>query len=159
MRRTALATLLLTALLAAPAAADDRSVYTAWVSHDKEFTQLGKEFRRGQRVFRRSHGQRPQAALKAAKKTINLLDQVIPAMKAEQPSSDAGRRAKAHALASTRLFRASLVHAEKWLRAYAHGHPARGARERRQANRLVRRANRAVRAARKAFREAGITSS
>jgi hypothetical protein len=156
MRRVALIALLLTGLLAPPAAASDRSVYEAWVSRDATFDRLGSEFRRAARIYRRSDGERIRPTLKVSRKTIAAIDELIPVMKREQPGSGAGRRGKKLALASVRQLRRSLVLLRRGIRAVKTSNGTSGGPALRSSQRLARRARRTERKARAAFRKAGV---
>lgn len=141
---------------AGTAMADDNSVYGAYVSRDADFASLGKQVRAGLRTWKRSHYRRPARALRALRKTTRLIGDVSAAVKAEEPSSEPGRRGKAAALASMRYFRGSLTTLSASIRATTNRHPKRGLRLARKGERLSKRADRATRRARGAFREAGV---
>ena len=157
MRRLALAALLVPALLAPPAAASDRSVYEAWVSRDAAFGRLADDFRRASRVYRRSDGQRISPTIRVARKAIRLVNQVVPKIAAEEPSSDAGRRGKELAIRSQRLYRRSLRLLQRGVRAIKAGNTSRGSTLLRGSTRQVRRSERAAEKARSLFRRAGVT--
>lgn len=158
MRRTLLVLVALAALLvpAGTAAADDQSVYGAYVARDADFAKLGKQVRAGLRVWKRSHYRRPARALRALRKTNRLIGEVSRAIEAQEPSSDPGRQGKAAALASMRYFRGSLTALSASIRATTNRHPKRGLRPAHRGERLSKRADRATRRARSAFREAGV---
>jgi hypothetical protein len=156
MRRTALTALLIAAVMAPPAAASDQSVYDAWVSRDAAFDRLGKEFRRAARAYRRSDGERIRPTLKVARKTIGVIDELLPAIKREQPGSDAGRRGKQLALTSVRQLRKSLVNLRRGVRAVKRSDGTSGGPVLRKSQRQARRARTTERKGRKAFRRAGV---
>jgi hypothetical protein len=156
MRRLALTALLLPALLAPPAAASDRSVYEAWISRDTAFGRLADDFRRAARVYRRSDGQRIRPTLRAARKAIRLVNDVLPRIAAEEPSSDPGRRAKQLATRSQRMFRRSLVLLQRGVRAVKAGNDDRGVRLLRGSRRNARQSERVAKKARSLFRRAGV---
>jgi hypothetical protein len=157
MRRVALIALLLTALLAPPAAASDQSVYDAWVSRDADFTRLGKRLDRQLGNADRSGYQRVRRPLRTLRGMIRAVDELQPVIRRENTSSDAGRRGKKRALASNRALRSSFRHARRWLQAARAGHTGRAGGHLRRANRLARKALRLTKAARKAFKQAGVT--
>jgi hypothetical protein len=99
--------LLLVAMMLVPAAAqaDDTSVYGAYVSRDAEFAQLGKEYRSREAAWQRSASARnARRLLSTVKKTRTLIAELSGAVKAQQSSSDNGKRAKAYALRSLGWF-------------------------------------------------------
>jgi hypothetical protein len=161
MRRSALTAGVVAALAAGafapPASASDQSVYDAYVSRDADFKRLGKQFVRAQRTFRRSGFRMSRPVLRAVGRTVKLLDALRPKIAAEQPSTDAGRRGRAAALASVRLFRKSLSHVRAGVAALKGGRRRAGARQFRRANRIADGSAKAERRARKAFRQAGVT--
>src|SRR3954464_14751744 len=106
MRRAVLAALLLVAVVAAPAVADDKGVYAHWVSRDREFKKLSHKYVRGERIWRQSGMTRPKPALRAIRKTVNVIDELYSGF--PKASSDAGRRGRALAVKSLLRFRRSL---------------------------------------------------
>jgi hypothetical protein len=157
--RTLLALVAATALLAvgaAPALADDNSVYQAYISRDADFSRAGKEVRRGVRIVEQSNGRRTGPLQRALRKTRNLCTELIEVVEAEESSSDAGRRAKEAAIESIRLLRQSTVALSRGVTAAKRGQRRRAARLARQAERLADRSIAATRRARRAFREAGV---
>ena len=77
-------------------------------------------------------------------------------MAKEQPSSEAGRKGKAHTRRADALFKRTLRNDRRWIRAFTRGHMARGRRMRRRSGRLTRKTMRAVKTARRHFRRAGV---
>jgi hypothetical protein len=149
MRRATVIALLAAALLAPSAAASDRSVYAAWTSRDDAFTRLGKQFTRAARIYRRSDGRRAGPTLRVSRKMIAVIDDVVPAIRREDASSDAGRRGKSRAITSLRLLRRSLATLRSGIR-------ARDAARIRRSGRLARRSAKIARRAQAAFKQAGV---
>jgi hypothetical protein len=144
---------LLATCAAAPAAvADDQGVYDAWVSRDAGFAKAGKAFTQ---AMRPTHV-RAAAAARALRKALRLSKAVTTAVNAQAPSSDAGTGAKAAVLDSMNLFRLSLVHKLRGVKALAHRHPRAADREFKRAVRLTKRSMQAQNTARQAFAQAGV---
>ena len=150
-------TLAITLGLMAPAAlADDNSVYGAYVSRDADFAKLGKQVRRGLRTWNRSGRKKSKPALRALRKTVKACDELIAAIKAEQPSSEHGKKGKAAAIASVAFIRKSAVTAAKAVRAGTRGHNAKANKLFRQADRQLKRAGDKEKTARREFKAAGV---
>jgi hypothetical protein len=90
----------LLAALASPAMATDATVEAAWDADDAKFTKLGKQFRKGLRVWEKSGRRKPGRALKANRRARKLLRGTIKRVRAEEPSSVTGTRAKRYAVGS-----------------------------------------------------------
>ena len=143
--------------IASPAAAaDDNSVYRAYVSRDADFVKLGKHVRRGMRIWYRSGWKRSKPALRALARTVKACDELIPAIDAEQPSSDHGARGKSAAIASVRFLGKSAATAGKGVRAGTAGHRARAKRLLARADRQLRQAGAEEKVARREFKAAGV---
>jgi hypothetical protein len=138
------------------ALADDSSVYGAYVSRDADFSRLGKQLKQDIKAWVRSGRKRPAAALKTIKESKVVIGDVLDAIKAEQPSSDNGKRGKTAALASTRDLGASLTALANGIRKRTAGHLAAARRAGRRADRLLTRSLKEEKAARKAFKAAGV---
>jgi hypothetical protein len=144
------AAVLCVAVLAPTACADDRSVYDAWVGRDADFTHAGKTF---SRAMRDSHY---RTAARALRRGLRLIEAVTTSIGAQAPSSEAGRRGKTAALESMSLFRYSLVHKLRGVKAALHHHRRVAEREFRRGVSLSRRSLQAQNTARQAFTEAGV---
>ena len=158
MKRLVLVLLLVSALLvpAMPALADDNGVYSAYVSRDADFARLGKQVRRGLRVWKQSDYRRSEPVLTALRRTGALCTSLIGDIEAQEASSDAGRRAKSEAIASVRYLRGSTTAAAGGVRAVKRGQRSRALRLSRKTKRLASRSQAAERRAQAAFREAGV---
>ena len=160
MRRATIAVLLAAvaaAFTAGPAFADDQSVYDAFVSQDAKVGRLGKEFRRGLKVWKRSHYRRDGRALAALDKVLAALAQVDRSVAAETASSDHGRAARTAALADLRHLRRASVLVRKGIVEVTHHHPHRALRHSKAAKRLIRLGQGDEQRARREFKAAGIT--
>jgi hypothetical protein len=138
------------------ASADDNSVYGAYVSRDSDFTRLGKQLKKDIKAWVRSGRKDSQAALSTISETKQVIGDVAGAIKAEQPSSDNGKRGKAKALASVRHLGGSLTALARGIRERTAGHVAAARRLARKTDRLVSRSLKEERQARKAFKAAGV---
>jgi hypothetical protein len=158
MRTVALMAVLTAALLlpAGLARADDNSVYGAYVSRDADFTKLGKQVRRGLRIWKNSGNKRSGPALAALRDTRTAIGELSAAIEAEQASSTPGRHAKSAALASLRIFKREVTVAAAGVRAGTRGHRAKARRLLTQATRLARRSLAAQNRARRWFKKAGV---
>jgi hypothetical protein len=157
MRRVTVVAVLAAALcVPATAAADDSSVYGAYVSRDADFTKLGKQVRRGLRTWRQSDFNRAKPALKALAATAKTCDELSSAIDAEQSSSDHGTRAKAAALASINYLGRSTITAAQGVRAGTHGHTARANRLLGKATRQLKTSGAKEKVARREFKAAGV---
>jgi hypothetical protein len=159
MRNVAMVGLLAMALMLVPAgvaAADDSSVYGAYVSRDADFSRLGKQLRRDIRAWVRSGRKEPAAALQTIRESRTALADVARAIKAEDSSSDDGKRGKAAAIASVRDLSRSLKVLGGGIRARTAGRIAAAKRLAKRADRLLSRSLKEQKAARKAFRAAGV---
>jgi hypothetical protein len=156
-RALVLVAVLATLGAAAPAAADDQSVYAAWTSEDAEAERLQRAI--GREADRWGRTGRAGRLLRLIGEVRALVDRVTAAVTAEQPSSEAGARAKEFALSNLDNFDREFLLNRRAIKAAEDG---RFRRARRLLNRAERRedaANRAHRRARRAFREAGIDTS
>jgi ATP/maltotriose-dependent transcriptional regulator MalT len=157
MRRAMVVAVMMAALcVPATAAADDSSVYGAYVSRDADFAKLGKQLKRGLRAWKASHYESPGQALSAIQETHKVLGEVTSAIDAEQPSSDDGKRGKAAALASVKALDRSVILLSRGIKARTAGHRARAAAFARKSDRQLARSIKAEKTARRAFRAAGV---
>jgi hypothetical protein len=160
IRRLAVLTTITAALaLPATAAADDNSLYAAFHGRDAAIQQAGAQYKKAARRSAR-HKLRSRAANRAviaADVAINqTLEALGPEVAAQQPSSDAGAKAKSCALKDLLAWDT----ANKWeirgLRAANKRHWGRAARFLRRATRAIRRQDRYGVCQRKQFAAAGI---
>jgi hypothetical protein len=145
------------AFTAGPAFADDQSVYDAFVSQDAKLDRFGKEFRRGLKVWKRSHYRRDARVLAALDKVLPALAQVERSVAGETASSDHGRAARTAALDDLRNLRRATLLLRKGIVALTHHHPRRALRHSKAARRAVRLATAAEKRWRREFKAAGIT--
>ena len=140
---------LLTAL-ASPAMATDATVEAAWHGDDAQFTKLGKQFRKGFRAWQKSGNRKPGRALKANRRARKLLRGTIKRVRAEEPSSATGARAKRYAVGSMTDFAKELKYRAAIIRAITAGKSAKGLV--RRGYKYTKRSRRRAKSARKLFR-------
>src|SRR5215213_8550052 len=96
------------ALLPSTAVADDASVFAAYNGHQDEFAQAAANYRRAVRAARRNRGgatdDQLRAIIDADKQIDAVLVTVTGEVKAQEPSSPGGKRAKTYALRNLILF-------------------------------------------------------
>src|SRR4051794_27546829 len=114
-------------LLPSVAAADDASLYHAYRTHYKELKRVAEEYTAARRSFEHANAHhfapRKARAIITADRHINTaLDEAIPKIRREQPSSDFGKRAKAHVINEFALWRRENVWEMRGVRQYLHRH-------------------------------------
>ena len=121
--------LLVGMLVPGGAGADDRTLREAGQSRDAQFIQLGREVLRASRTFKRSRGRRGASRLlRAFRATRGEIKQVVPAVRAQQPSTPNGDAYKRLFLLSMREFDASLRLDIRAVRAIVRGDRRNGGR-------------------------------
>lgn len=143
-------------VLAPAALADDNGVYGAYVSRDADFSRLGKQLKKDIKAWVASHHRKPAPALATIKDSRAACSDVIAAMKGEQPSSDNGTKARAHAVASVSDLRKSLGALAGGIRARTARHAAKAKRFAERANVLLKRSLKEEKRARSLFKAAGV---
>jgi hypothetical protein len=161
VRRATLVLVSVCALLvafASPAAATDATVEAAWDGDDAQYSKLGKQFRKGLRVWHKSGNRKPGRALKANRRARKLLRGTIGRVKAQPSSSATGERAKKYALASMRDFAKELKYQAAIIRAITAGKSVKSLARRgyRYTKRSRKRSKRARALFRQAEREAAV---
>ena len=144
------------AAVAAPASADDESVKAAWDSGDAAFNRLGKQFRREVRAFNRREYERPGPVVRNLRKSLAVLRRTAAAVRAEEPSTEGGERAKRLALLSMADFRRQLRSYVRGTKLLARGYRARGNRWLAKGDRLQKRSVKLAKRGQNAFAEAGV---
>jgi hypothetical protein len=145
----------------APASADDQAVWSAYNSHSPVLHDAIHAYvRAGRRARARpSRTRRVRVWIRTGQRIREVVALVADEVRAEEPSSGAGRQAKSLALHSLRDWRASLAIQRKALRLYLRGRDRRSLHFGRLAVRTFDRSKRLDKRALRAFREAGIDTS
>jgi hypothetical protein len=144
----------------ATAKADDASLFRAYQSRGNQMDRALDEYTKASRRFQRSHGPavgRARAVIRSNGKIIAILDKIVPDVKAEEPSSDLGRKAKPLALKGLRAWRWANVYERRALRAYIHGHGVKEDRLYERARRSIDRSVRYLGRADATFKKAGFS--
>ena len=140
-------------LLPGGAAADDRTLRDAGQSRDAQFMQLGREALRASRVFNRSRGRRgARRLLRAFRATRKEIKALVPAVRAQQPSTPHGDTYKRLLLLSVRELDASLRLDIRAVRAIVRGEGASGGRLAARAYKYAKRSQRHERQAIRAIK-------
>ena len=113
LRSTFLVTFAATLAIAAPAQADDASVFAAYRSHAAEMKQAVDAYKKAIKPLDKHHGWRTeseaQAVIDADTLIDNVLDAVVAEIKAQQPSTDGGAKAQKLSLREGALWKKSNV--------------------------------------------------
>jgi hypothetical protein len=144
------------AAVAAPASADDESVKAAWDSNDATFERLGKKFRREVKAFNRREYENPRPLIRNLRRSLSVLARTARAVRAEEPSTEGGERAKKLALLSMADFRSQLRSYVRGTKLLARGYRLRGNRWLAKGDRFRKRSIKLARRGQDAFAEAGV---
>lgn len=149
-----LAALAAALVLAPSAGATDVSVKKAWDGNDKQFTKLGRQERKAFRHWTRSGFTDSAPVLRPLKAAIKLLRVNTANVKAEDPSSALGRKAKKYALRCNASFRLNLIYLARGVRLTTAGKRGAGKRRFAKADRYLARSRRQAKVAKKLFKQA-----
>lgn len=155
--RSALLLTLGLALLAgvpAPAMATDRSIERAWDADDPAFRELGLDARRANARWVRSGYRRAAPLLRVTRRTQKALRANTRAVRAQEPSTATGARAKRFALLSNGSFARQLRFEVRGIRLFTRGRRVAGRRAFARAQKASNAASRASKSARRLFRRA-----
>jgi hypothetical protein len=154
--KAVVAAVTLLAIWCAPARADDATLYRAFQSHDHARTHALHVFLRASRRFNRSpSAPRGRAVIAADRRFARVLAKIVKEIQREQPSSDAGAKAKPLAISGMREWRYMQMYDAHVVRAYLRGDAAAQRRWDRRFKRAAKRSQRHLVAAEAAFKDAG----
>jgi hypothetical protein len=140
--------------IAPAASASDRSVKRAWDADDAAFARHGNRVRAYYREWRQSGFRKKRRLLRELGATRDTLDGTRAGVRAEEPSTETGRKAKYWALRSMRALDADLATEQSAVRACSAGKRRRCKRLFAEADDLVERSARFARRAKRLFRRA-----
>src|SRR4051812_6021942 len=109
----------------ATAQADDASLYHAYKTHYKELKRVAEEYKTARREFEHANAhhfapRKARAIIRADQHINAALDQVIPKIRREEPSSDLGKQAKGHVINSFTAWRRENVWEIRGVHHYLH---------------------------------------
>ena len=157
LRLIALAVVAALLALAAPAAADDRSVWAAWSGHDAEGIKLQKRMDRSFKRWERSDFRRWKPAYEASRAVARFMKRVEDEIEAQSASTPKGQETRALALKSVRAFRLSYGQLARAVRLTVRRKPTAARRALRRAVRYEKSAVRYSRRAEQGFKELGFS--
>ena len=148
---------------AAPAQADDASVFAAYRSHAPEMKQAADAYKKAIKPLEKHHGWRTeseaQAVIDADTLINNVLDAVAAEIKAQQPSTDGGAKAQKLSLREGAVWKKSNVLEQLTFREAILGHVHKSDQLNEKSWQTYRRYRAAEHAARAAWKKLGFKPS